>query len=181
MTGGSPDAELVGSARGGDRAAMNELVRRHHGVVFRTVLGILSDEDDAADATQETFIRAFAKLDGFRGEAKFRTWLLSIATNQARGALRRTARRREAPLLEEPRDEGLSGGNDPTERTGLEERVRVFLARLPEKQRLAVTLRLFDGLSFREVGVLIESSEGSARVNYHHGIRRLRGWMEEGT
>jgi RNA polymerase sigma-70 factor (ECF subfamily) len=52
--------------------------------------------------------------------------------------------------------------------------VRRSLERLPEKQRLAVSLRIFEGLSFREVGELIDSSEGAARVNYHHGIRRLR-------
>jgi len=54
------------------------------------------------------------------------------------------------------------------------DRVRREIDKLPEKQRLAVSLRIFDGLSFREVGEVIDSSEGAARVNYHHGIRRLK-------
>jgi RNA polymerase sigma-70 factor (ECF subfamily) len=58
------------------------------------------------------------------------------------------------------------------------DRARRLLAGLPEKQRLAVQLRLDEGLSFREVGEIIGSSEGAARVNYHHGIRRLREMME---
>ena len=57
-------------------------------------------------------------------------------------------------------------------------RVRVAVGELPHKQRLSVTLRIDDGLSFREIGEIIGSSEGSARVNYHHGIRRLRELLE---
>ena len=58
-------------------------------------------------------------------------------------------------------------------------RVREALARLPEKQRLSVSLRLFDQLSFREIGALTNSTEGAARVNYHYGIGRLREWLGE--
>jgi RNA polymerase sigma-70 factor (ECF subfamily) len=60
------------------------------------------------------------------------------------------------------------------------ERARRLMGDLPEKQRLAVQLRVDEGLSFREVGELIGSSEGAARVNYHHGIRKLREWMNDG-
>jgi RNA polymerase sigma-70 factor (ECF subfamily) len=58
-------------------------------------------------------------------------------------------------------------------------RVRSVLSRLPEKQRLSVSLRLFDEMSFREIGEVIGSSEGAARVNYHFGIGRLREWLNE--
>jgi RNA polymerase sigma-70 factor (ECF subfamily) len=70
-------------------------------------------------------------------------------------------------------DEGVIGRQE-------EERARGLVERLPEKQRLAVLLRVDEGLSFREVGELIGSSEGAARVNYHHGIRKLREWMDDG-
>ena len=59
------------------------------------------------------------------------------------------------------------------------ERARAFLEKLPEKQRLAVELRIDEGLSFREVGEVIGSSEGAARVNYHHGVKKLRDWLSE--
>jgi RNA polymerase sigma-70 factor (ECF subfamily) len=154
-------------------------VRRHHGIVFRVAAGVLKDEDMAADAAQDAFIRAFRSLDGFRGDAAFRTWLLTITTNVARGLLRSRGRRREVPL------DGVApiaeNGPDASRRLAvLEEvgRARACLARLPEKQRLAVQLRVDEGLSFREVGEAIGSSEGAARVNYHHGIRRLREMME---
>ena len=169
------DEELVQRVRKGDEQAMNLLVDRHHGVVFRTCAAILSDEDLAADASQNSFLKAFRAIERFRGEAAFRTWLLAIAGNEARGLLRKVKRRREDRL--EDLDVLPAVGNDPSVEVTLRsevERVREALADLPEKQRLSVTLRIFEGLSFREIGDSIDSTEGSARVNYHHGIQRLR-------
>jgi len=170
-----PDEILVQEARNGHAEAMDLLVVRHHASVYRTSVAILGDADLADDAAQETFIRAIKALDRYRGDAAFRTWLLAIAANVARGFLRRGRSRREAPLEAAPEP----GEEDPdvVHRIAVAERaegVREKLDLLPEKQRLAVSLRIFEGLSFREVGELIDSSEGAARVNYHHGIRRLR-------
>lgn len=176
----TPDAELVARAREGDPSAMDVLVQRHHGSVFRLCQSILGDPDRVDDAVQESFIRAYGALRQFRGASTFRTWLLSIAGNQARGALRRSKRRRETALDRA----GPLASNDPdvAERAVLLDeaaRMRLLVERLPEKQRLAVTLRIDEGLSFREIGEIIDSSEGSARVNYHHGIRRLREMVDE--
>jgi RNA polymerase sigma-70 factor (ECF subfamily) len=93
--------------------------------------------------------------------------------------LRQRERRRERPLDEAP-DLPDSRSDASGEVTHAEEAERVteLLSRLPEKQRLAVQLRTQEGLSFREVGEIIGSTEGAARVNYHHGIRRLREMME---
>jgi RNA polymerase sigma-70 factor (ECF subfamily) len=158
---------------------MNVLVDRHHAVVFRTCAAILSDEDLAADASQNSFLKAFKAVDRFRGDAAFRTWLLAIAGNEARGLLRKVKRRREETL----EDVGVlpTGGKDPSAEVVFRsevERVRAVLADLPEKQKLSVSLRIFEGLSFREIGEIIDSTEGSARVNYHHGIRRMRELLE---
>lgn len=180
--GPETDAELVHRARQGDADAMDRLVDRHHAAVYRLALAVLGDGDRAADATQETFIKAHRSLGGFRREAAFRTWLLAIARNQVREMLRRESRRRTTSL---DRAEAIPAREgDPVERIARSrsvERARELLERLPEKQRMAVRLRVDEGLSFREVGELIGSSEGAARVNYHHGVRRLRElWTEEG-
>ena len=173
------DQELVKRVQGGDEQAVSVLVDRHHGVVFRRCVGILGDEDLAADASQNSFLKAFRAIDRFRGEAAFRTWLLAIAGNEARGLFRKVQQRREDTL--EDADALPAEGNDPsTQVINRSEvaRVREVLADLPEKQKLSVSLRIFDGLSFREMGEIIDSTEGSARVNYHHGIRRLRELLE---
>jgi RNA polymerase sigma-70 factor, ECF subfamily len=175
----TPDEELVRQAREGQNRAMDQLIERHQAVVYRIVLGILGDSDLASDATQDAFLRAFRALDRFRGEARFRTWLLTIASNVARGMLRQRDRRREKPL-DDAYEIAAEGGDaaDDVAVADEAERVKKFLAKLPEKQRLAVQLRTQEGLSFREVGKLSGSSEGAARVNYHHGIRRLREMLK---
>jgi RNA polymerase sigma-70 factor (ECF subfamily) len=176
---GATDAALLERFRGGDASALDELVARHHQAAFRVALAILGSEADAADAAQEGMLRALRGLERFRGEASFRTWLLAIVANEARSALRKTSRRREAPLIEELPEERESGAEGVAMRAEAA-RARALLARLPEKQRLAVQLRVDEGLSFREVGEVIGSTEGAARVNYHHGVRRLREWLEHG-
>jgi RNA polymerase sigma-70 factor (ECF subfamily) len=174
-----PDARLIERARAGDEAAMGALVRRHSGVAYGVALSMTRDEDIAQDVVQDAFIKAFGALDGFRGDASFKTWLLTITANEARGALRKTKRRRETALDDAPTV--VSDGDDPAEAAVKADeagRARRKLAELPEKQRLSVALRIDEGLSFREIGEVIGSSEGAARVNYFHGIRRLRELME---
>lgn len=169
------DDHLVQLARDGDREAMNELVTRHHAGAYRVALGIVRDEERAADVTQDAFLKAIRGLARFRGDASFKTWLYAITANEARGALRKHGRRRELDLDSAgpvPSDqEDAHTRMESREEAG---RIRELLMNLPEKQRLAVTLRIDEGFSFREIGELIGSSEGAARVNYHHGIRRLR-------
>lgn len=173
------DAELVAAGREGDDAALSALVRRHHGAAFRVAVSITRDEDTAQDVVQDAFLKAFRALDGFRGDAAFRTWLLTITANEARGALRKAKRLRESAFEEVA--PVATDDADPAEAAVLAHevgRARRLLDTLPEKQRLSVGLRIDEGLSFREIGALIGSSEGAARVNYFHGIRRLRELME---
>lgn len=154
---------------------MDELVSRHHGSVFRVALGILKDEDGASDVAQEAFLKAFRGLEGFRGDASFKTWLLTITANEAKGALRKAGRRKELALETiGPIGSNEESVDDAMEREEDGARIKALLEELPEKQKQAVTLRIFEELSFREIGAIIGSSEGAARVNYHHGIRRLR-------
>jgi RNA polymerase sigma-70 factor (ECF subfamily) len=174
------DAEWVARAREGDASALDRLVSRHHEVAFRVARGVLHDDELAADAVQDGFLKAFRGLDRFRGDARFRTWLLSIVVNEARGALRSRGRRRESALdAVGPIADGAAAVDEVVVVREEAARARTMLGSLPEKQRIAVTLRIDEGLSFREIGELIGSSEGAARVNYHHGIRRLRERMSE--
>jgi len=172
------DAALVEQARSGNPAAQGSLVRRYHGAAYGVALSVTRDEDTAQDVVQDAFVKAFAALDRFRGDASFKTWLLTITANEARGALRRHKRRRETVL--DDAKPVAAAGMDPAEAAivaGEAARARGMLSDLPEKQRLSVSLRIDEGLSFKEIGAVIGSSEGAARVNYFHGIRRLRELM----
>jgi RNA polymerase sigma-70 factor, ECF subfamily len=172
------DDELVGRARDGSDAALDALVKRHHAGAYRVALSLTRDSDSAQDVVQEAFLKAFRSLDRFRGDASFKTWLMTITANEARGVLRKSKRWRETPIDDVA--PLAAAGKDPAETAAVaqeSERARAMLERLPEKQRLSISLRIDEGLSFREIGDVIGSSEGAARVNYFHGIRRLRELM----
>jgi RNA polymerase sigma-70 factor (ECF subfamily) len=174
---GPDDAQLVELARSGDERAVELLVRRHQDTAFDAAYRVVRDEDLAADVAQDAFVKALGALDGFRGDAAFRTWLVRIVINTARSALRKDKRRGERSLeaLAPP-----AGGEDPSRIALLRTeaaRIADRLDSLPEKQRLAVTLRVFEGLSYREIADVCDSTEGAMRVNYHMGIKRLREWL----
>jgi len=173
------EPSLVRRAVAGSEEAREALIRRYLDDVYAVTYRILGDTDLAADAAQEAFINALRGLDRFRGEASFRTWLLRIAANAAKSSGRKRQRRREVAI--EAVAEPASREPDAAELTVVRAeaaRVRAVLATLPSKQRQAVTLRVDQGLDFREIGRLIGSSEGAARVNYHLGVKRLRELMQ---
>jgi len=141
-------------------------------------MSLVHNEDTAQDVVQDAFLKAFRALDSFRGDSSFRSWLLTITANEARGALRKSGRRKETALDDAgPIRSHEMGPADAAVLSQESARARSMLERLPEKQRLSVSLRIDEGLSFKEIGEVIGSSEGAARVNYFHGIRRLRELM----
>ncbi len=169
------DAILLARARRGEREALEALLARHLDAVYALAMRILGDRDLAQDAAQDACLNALRGLSRFRGGASFRTWLLRITANAARSLGRRRGRRAEYALVDA--DALPADAPDPAETLALRseaERIERALARLPEKQRLAVTLRIHHGLSYREIAEVTGSTEGAARVNYHLGIKRLR-------
>ncbi len=178
-TGRAEDEGLVERARAGDERALDAVVAHHYRGVYEVTYRVLGDPELAADAAQETFIKAIGALASFRGDASLRTWLLRIAANTARSAGRKVTSRREVVL--EPESTGAGGGPDPERvavaRTEAERAARA-LEQLPEKQRLAVSLRIYQDLSHREIAEVLDTSEAAARVNYHLGIKRLRELLE---
>jgi RNA polymerase sigma-70 factor, ECF subfamily len=177
--GVADDDVLVDRARTGDEAALDSIVARHYQAVYEVAYRILGEPDAAADAAQDAFVKAIRALSSFRKEASLRTWLLRIAANTARSAGRNTTSRREVVL--EPGVREVGGGPDPEYEamTRAEaDRAAAALQQLPEKQRLAVSLRIYQDLSHREIAEVLGSSEGAARVNYHLGIKRLRELLQ---
>jgi RNA polymerase sigma-70 factor (ECF subfamily) len=169
------EAALIQRARDGDRAAFGQLVRLHRDAVYRFAARWLADPDQALDVAQDVFVRAFRGLKTYRGDSRFRTWLFSITLNSARSVARRQKRRGEVRI--DTGAEFLDSRTPPDAKAARAEafaRAAAELSTLPEKQRGAVALRVFEGLSFKEIGEIIGCSEGSARVNYHHGIQKLR-------
>ena len=171
----STDPALVERARSGDPDARDQLVRLYLPDVYRTTARVLGDPDLAEDAAQDAFVNAMRGLPRFRGDASFRTWLLRIAINAARSVGRRRGRRREVSLVHA---EGEASSLPDPARHAVNatevERVERAMQRLPPKQRMAVTLRVQQGLSYTEIAGSLKCSEGAARVNYHLGVKKMR-------
>jgi RNA polymerase sigma-70 factor (ECF subfamily) len=168
-----PDRDLAERFRAGERAAFDQIVRRHQQGVWRLVRRYVKRDADAADVTQLVFVRAFKGLGGFRGSASVRSWLYRIAINCSLSWLR--DHRREQPaeidedaISEPPAAPGrLASGEQAAQ-------LRAAIAQLPPKQKLVLELRVFDDLSFKEVAELAECSENTAKVNFHYAVKKLR-------
>ena len=174
-------AELLAACKAGDEAAWRQLVEATHREVYTLCLRILNDPDDAAEATQDAFLKAWRSLDGFRGDALFTTWLYRVAANTAISKHRQRKRRRshETGMA----DEVLSGFASPgstegkvASRIDLAELERA-LALLPQHYRAAVVLRDVYGMSIDEIAKQLKISATAAKVRVHRGRKKLRDAM----
>ncbi len=170
------DEELVERIRSGDGRAREELARRHLPLLARLVKRYVR-EADVDDVAQRSMLRGLEKLDSFRGESAFRSWLHRIAVNVALNHVR--AHRKELPAeLDEADLITNTLGTARLVAREAKQRLLAAVAELPPKQRRCVELRLFEGLTFAEVGVELGVSEDSAKVNFHHALKRLRAHLE---
>jgi RNA polymerase sigma-70 factor (ECF subfamily) len=168
-----PDREIAERFRDGDRTAFDQLVRRHQKGVWRMVRRYIKSDADAADVTQQVFVRAFKGLTAFRGAASVRSWLYRIAINCALTWIRDHKREQPAEIAEDAMTEAAAapGVISAGETTA---RLRAAIAQLPPKQKLVLELRVFDDLSFKEVAELADCSENTAKVNFHYAVKKLR-------
>jgi RNA polymerase sigma-70 factor (ECF subfamily) len=167
------DGVLVERTRDGDRRAFSELVRRHQAIVYRSCYRILGDREDAKDASQEAFIRAYRKLDTFQGRSAFRTWLLRLAMNVSLNE----RSRRELPRTDIGSAESIAGTEAPeTEllRSEVAARVHKALQLVQPNHRAAVVLRDLEGLTYRETAESLGIAEGTAKSWVHRGRERLK-------
>jgi RNA polymerase sigma-70 factor, ECF subfamily len=175
------DEELVAKSVGGDAESFNELILRWERPIYVLAYRTIGREEDARDVCQETFLRAFRALPGFRGQAKFSSWLYRIALNLCRDWMRRE---RRAPTVQAP--EGidlldLAAATEPSEsiedlvaRKDLARAVERVMARLPEEQRTAIILKEFHGLTFREIADLVGCPLSTVKTRLYQGLTVLR-------
>ncbi len=175
------DAQLIEAWRGGEEAAAAELVRRHGHAVAR-YLGASGGGEDVEDLVQETFFRAFRRLDSYKGTASFRTWLIAIGSNALKDLRRRAVRRPVIAIALEERDV-VDEGSDPhgeTVERELEQRLERAVAALPEMQRDVFLLRAQQGMEYTDIAEALETSVGAARVHYHQAVKRLKKGLDVG-
>jgi RNA polymerase sigma-70 factor (ECF subfamily) len=176
------DELILQACRSGDPRAVEELVRRYQGSVYRVCLSILGDPPEAEDAAQETFISALHGLNGFRGGSAFSTWLYAIAVNACRRSLKRRKRNRslhstlalDHPVHADP-------PSDPEQtliRSEVNEALWLAISALDEKHRLPVILRYYHELPVAEIAEILKVNEGTIHSRLFNARERLRGEMK---
>jgi RNA polymerase sigma-70 factor (ECF subfamily) len=162
------DQPYVQATLNGDLRAFDTLVERHRDVVFRVTARIVGSEAEAEDATQDTFLRAFHRLERYRGDAPFRTWLLRIAHNTAVTQVTRSGRAGAQPLTavtEEPA--AAAGPADQLERRERLARLDTKIKALSPGHRAVLVLRDVEGLSYDEIARVTDSPVGSVKARLH--------------
>ena len=175
------DEELVAKSIRGDADSFNELVLRWERPIYALAYRTIGREEDARDVCQETFLRAFRALPGFRGQAKFSSWLYRIALNLCRDWVRRE---RRAPVVQPPEDVDLmelAAAAEPSEsiedlvaRKDLSRLVEQAMALLPEEQRTAIVLKEYHGLTFQEIAELVGCPLSTVKTRLYQGLIVLR-------
>ena len=168
-----PDRDLAERFRTGDRSAFDTLVRRHQKGVWRVVRRYVRRDADAADITQQVFVRAFKGLATFRGAATVRSWLYRIAINCSLSWIRDHRREISTEIAEDALTVmAAAPARIANDQDG--KRLRAAIELLPPKQRIVLELRVFDDLSFKEVAELADCSENTAKVSFHYAVKKLR-------
>jgi RNA polymerase sigma-70 factor, ECF subfamily len=137
-------------------------------------LRYVGNDADAKDVAQRALVQAFVKVGQLREAASFRSWVYRVAANLALNLVRD---RKPQSLLAD--DVAVASTREPLVEEEAQRRLRAAVARLPPQQRLVVELRIYEELPFAEVAQVAECSEDSAKVNFHHALKRLRLLMNE--
>ena len=175
------DEELVARSIGGDADSFNELILRWERPIYALAYRTIGREEDARDVCQETFLRAFRALPGFRGQAKFSSWLYRIALNRCRDWIRRERRAQVVQAPETLDIVEMAAELEPSEtvedlvtRKDLARAVERAMANLPEEQRTAIVLKEYHGLTFQEIADLVGCPLSTVKTRLYQGLTVLR-------
>jgi len=180
------DEQLVARAQAGDLDSFNQLVSRWERPIYALAYRTIGREEDARDVVQEAFLRAFRGLKGFKGEAKFSSWLYRITLNLCRDWMRKA---RRAPLIQVPESEdGLDMAEQmPSTAESVEELVNrqqmsaavaKAMGELPDEQRTAILMKEFHGLTFQEIADALDCPLSTVKTRLYQGLSVLRRRLE---
>lgn len=183
------DAEIVRTVQAGDVAAFDQLILKYRGRLYGVVYNMTSNREDAADLTQDAFIKAFQSINRFQGQSSFFTWLYRIAINSTLTHLRKNRLRtffslekvdeedrQSAEVIEALTDN--SGAERDTYVRELQEKLNEAMQKLSIKHRTVVTLFEIDGLSHQEIAEVMNCSVGTVRSRLHYAKQLLQAELQ---
>jgi len=174
------DQELIRDTLSGEKAAYGELVLRYQDRLFNSLLRVVKTRDDAQDAAQDAFLQAYQKLESFRGDSQFYSWLFRIAMNAGLSKLRRKSSKDVSLTAQQEHGYDVIDGTtkDPSHRLDREEqtsRVLRALNALPDEYRVVLSLKELEGLKYEEIAEIVGCPIGTVRSRIH----RARGELKE--
>jgi RNA polymerase sigma-70 factor, ECF subfamily len=180
------DEELVARSVAGDAESFNQLILRWERPIYALAYRIIGREDDARDVCQETFLRAYRALKGFKGQAKFSSWLYRITLNLCRDWMRRERRTPVVPtpegmdVLELASERGPTASiEDIVASAELSRVVAAAMTKLPDEQRTAIILKEYHGLTFQEISDLQGCPLSTVKTRLYQGLTVLRRHLEK--
>ncbi len=176
--GDQHDLELIARWKAGDERAATELVERHASALARFAVST-GERTDLDELVQDTFVRAFNSLDGFRGDSSFRTWLFTIERRLLLDRRRAERRRRDKVEIKEDDAATEYDALDAVVADETQKRLREAITHLSPTQREVFTLRVGEGLSYKEIAEAVGTTEGAARVHYHNAMRAVKEFLDE--
>ncbi len=177
------ELELIRQAGQGDESAFEQLVIAYEKPVYNLCLRMCGDRDEAFDLSQDTFIKAWHAISMFQGDSKFQTWLMRIASNTCIDHLRKKKRKNVIPMTDLDReDEPLERQiadyeTDPAvlaEKAQDHEAVREAMSRLPDQDRLILSMRAIEDMSYREIGEALELQPGTVKSRISRAREKIR-------
>ena len=175
------DSELVAASRAGDRDAFGVLVERHRRHVYQLCYRFVGNHEEASDLAQDVFLRAYRGLRGFKGNSALATWLYRIGVNVC---LNRVSARSKGPRIApleaaQGVDHAAERADTRLERDERAAEVRAAIARLPDKQRATLILRVYHDLPHEQIAGILGSSVGAVKANFFHALNNLKRLVRE--
>ena len=173
------ELELVTACLDGRAGAFDVIVERHRRSVYQLCYRFVANHEDASDLSQDVFLRAFRGLKNFRGQASLATWLYRIGVNVCLNRVATKGLETEPIEAERHVDTTIESPGERVLREERASRVRAAIARLPEKQRAALILRMYHDMSHQEIADAVGSSVGAVKANVFHALQNLKKLIGE--
>lgn len=171
------ETELLRESRRGNHEAFAQLVRQYERPLTMMIFKMVRDLEEARDLSQTVFLKAFEGLPRFLSASSFKTWLYRIAVNSVKDHLRKAKPDIAASPIDEIPDRAALQAEQLDKARDLK-RLHDAVERLPEKQRLTLQLRIYEGMDYRDIGGILGTSEGAARGNFFQAVKNLRETLE---
>lgn len=162
------------------RAAFTEVIARYSRPLYWQIRRMVQTHEDADDLLQNTFMKAWASLDAFRGDARLGTWLYKIAINESLSFLEKERKRlnvsiddQESHIIEAIEADPFTDGDE------IKRKLRMAIASLPEKQRLVFNMRYYDEMKYEQMSTILGTSVGALKASYHLAVKKIEQFFEE--